>query len=729
MNRLITVGFALAAAFATRPALADTLTWTGGSSGAFSADANWSNSSGNSRTTPQAGDTVTFNSSVTLTAESFALDSGTLTFDVASGMSVTSSVPFSGTGALVKTGAGTLELKVASTYSGGTTISDGQLKLWDKTAVGTGTVTIQRADGCKPNLWLTFGNNVFDNAIAITGPFSATQDGDYDIADDNQGILSGSLTCEGSLKIRNVWGWNGRYGKGVPILCLVTVTGGGTLYAKGSLWLESEQNASVCQLSGNLFLTNGYVNANADAVITNAATGVIQFYEGSHFAGREVVAKGAAVTNVLGGASCFGDETVVKLLGGATLQVASFARVPRLFVDEAEVPAGVYTAANFPGSFAGNGVLYVGAATSVSTWKGGSSGTWTGAANWDNGVPLDGQVAVFNSAVRVGGATDADTVTIGEGGLSVVCNADVTVSTNVTFTGVGKLTKAGAKMLTFDNMFALNTYSGGTEILNGHVNLSGISDNATSTYIGASLGTGPVTLRRAAGRECAIRMETQVVLSNAVSVLGPYTANADNGTFYTFRLNNGAKITGTITAEDDIKVVNAWSRGRIADVNAHGHTVYCNPDSKNTPIEFTGAVDASFEKGNAGGGLIYTTGSFTDPNASYTLLGGTNYVDAAATIACRDVVVSNAANGVSLQLNGEGNLSRKAKLSLWNGGKLDVKSGVRARVAELWVDGVKQPDGTYRASAVPAGATVTGASFTGAGTLRVGDLGAFLIIR
>ena len=132
--------------------------------------------------------------------------------------------------------------------------------------------------------------------------------------------------------------------------------------------------------------------------------------------------------------------------------------------------------------------------------------------------------------------------------------------------------------------------------------------------------------------------------------------------FYSFRLNNGAKITGTITAEDDIKVVNAWSRGKIADVNAHGHTVYCNPGSKNTPIEFTGAVDASFEKGD-------------------------------------------------------------------KGGKLDVKSGVRARVAELWVDGVKQPDGTYRASAVPAGATVTGASFTGAGTIRVGDIGAFLIIR
>ena len=742
MNRLITAGFALAAAFATMPAFADTLTWTGSTSGDFSAAGNWS--SDGTHTTPQAGDTVTFNASVTLTAESFALDSGTLTFDVASGMSVTSSVPFSGAGALVKTGAGTLELKVASTYSGGTTISDGQVKIDSATSFGTGTVTVSRGDGRKPNLYLQANGANVANPFVVTGPYLAPQ---ADIAFNNNPHLIGSITCEGSLYLKNDFAWDGSYKYGEPILCPVTLTGGGTLYAGNPMWFAKEQNCSVVVRSMwkgdyGIYFANGYKNANADAVITNAVSGFVQFNEGSSFAGREVVSKGAAVTNVLNGASCFGDTTVVKLLDGATLQVVSFARVPRLFVDEAEVPAGVYTAANFPvsGRFAGAGVLCVGAASSVSTWKGGSFGTWTDAANWDNGVPLDGQVAVFNgNFTRVG---DADTVTIGEGGLTVVCNGNVTVSTNVTITGVGKLTKAGTKTLTFENMSpvnspSLNAYTGGTEILAGNLTLHGVNDNKTSptTCYATGLGPGPVTIRRAAGYECLIQLEMNVDLSNAVSVVGPYTASSSWSSYLTVKMNNTGKVTGPITAEDDIKIHNVWLGGSVGSVSAHGHTFYCYPnDSPRAPITLNGTVDASLEILAGPNGLTYTTGSFIDPDASYTVLGGTNYVSGA--IACTNIVVgaSSSSEIAAFVLRQGASLNRAAKVSLWGNGRVSVASGVRAKVAELWAPGadgvlVKQPIGVYSAAGVPSGATVTAASFAGEGRLRVGDLGGFLIIR
>ena len=725
---------ALAAAFATMPVFADALTWTGSTSGAFSAAGNWS--SDGTHTTPQAGDTVTFNASVTLTAESFALGSGTLTFDVASGKTVTANVSFSGDGVLAKTGSGTLYLKAASSYSGGTTVSDGQVKIDNATSFGTGTVTVSRGAGRTPNIYLEPNGKTVANDVVITGPFLASVN---DITFNNSPKLTGSITCDGSLTIDNIYGHAWATRAGSAVFGKVT-TGGGTLYARKAAWFANEQDCSIVVLSmwdqsnnirGGIYFGSGYANANADAVITNAVKGLVQFEEGSSFAGREVVSKGVLVTNVLNGASCFGADTVVKLLDGATLQVASFVRVPHLVVDEAEIPAGAYTAANFPvsGRFVGAGTLCVGAASSVSTWKGGSFGTWTDAANWDNGVvPLDGQVAVFNSAVRVG---DAGTVTIGEGGLTVVCNGNVTVSTNVTITGVGKLTKAGAKTLTFENMNqvgtpSLNAYTGGTEILAGMITLHGVNDNKTSptTCYATGLGPGPVTIRRAAGCGSCIRQEMNAHLTNnAVTVLGPYTAGEQ-----TFCVNNDPELTAPITAADDIRIFNVWSNNRavgtkVGDISAHGHTVY----AAQAPLTFTGDVDASFVAETAG--LKYTNGRFTDPDASYTVLGGTNVVSASATIACRDVVVSNVISSATIQLNGAGNLSREAKVSLWNGGRVDVKSGVRVKVAELWVDGVQQPIGVYSAAGVPSGATVTAASFPGGGRLRVGELGAILIVR
>ena len=97
MKNLIVLGWGVLAASVV---YADTLTWKGGASGALSSAANWT--SDGAHTSPQPGDTVKFASATTLTTETFDLGTGGLTIE--NGADVTSSVKFTGSGVLTKSG-------------------------------------------------------------------------------------------------------------------------------------------------------------------------------------------------------------------------------------------------------------------------------------------------------------------------------------------------------------------------------------------------------------------------------------------------------------------------------------------------------------------------------------------------------------------------------------------------------------------------------------------------
>ena len=68
--------------------------------------------------------------------------SPTLTINAASGQSYTYGGKISNAIAVIKNGAGTQVLSGASTYTGGTTINAGMLKLGHAQALGTGTVVV-----------------------------------------------------------------------------------------------------------------------------------------------------------------------------------------------------------------------------------------------------------------------------------------------------------------------------------------------------------------------------------------------------------------------------------------------------------------------------------------------------------------------------------------------------------------------------------------------------------
>ena len=79
-------------------------------------------------------------------------------------------------------------------------------------------------------------------------------------------------------------------------------------------------------------------------------------------------------------------------------------------------------------------------------------------------------------------------------------------------------------------------------------------------------------------------------------------------------------------------------------------------------------------------------------------------------------------NGGLLKLNGNGNLSSAATLTIEAGGTVEIAQGVKASVAALVIDGVTMPAGSYSVRKRPD-------VFAGSGRVRVGQAGSLIILR
>jgi filamentous hemagglutinin family protein len=130
-------------------------------------------------------------------------NSGTLA--MGSGSNQTLSGVVSGTGALTKSGNGTLTLSGANTYSGGTTLTQGQISLGINQSsqssagpLGTGTLIMNGG---------TLGNTssygtIYNNILANSGTTSILKE----ISGSNL-YLGGNITGSGNLQVSNTSGW------------------------------------------------------------------------------------------------------------------------------------------------------------------------------------------------------------------------------------------------------------------------------------------------------------------------------------------------------------------------------------------------------------------------------------------------------------------------------------------------------------------------------------------
>ena len=162
--------------------------------------------------------------------------------------------------ALTKIGSGELALRGANTYTGGTTVAQGDIRIGNAAALGSGDVSV--ANGANVLLWFNTGSNTITNNFTLNGMGGSPAGynkaaiyGDGGGAGFGEYVLSGQVTLNADGNI------GGHAGNNIRVTGQITGPGGLT---KGSafndhstLFLDNGNN----DYSGVTTFTNGIVNA------------------------------------------------------------------------------------------------------------------------------------------------------------------------------------------------------------------------------------------------------------------------------------------------------------------------------------------------------------------------------------------------------------------------------------------------------------------------------------
>ena len=359
----------------------------------------------------------------------------------------------SGSGRLIKTGAGTVTLTGTNTYAGGTTVSGGVL-------LGT-TSSLQ--------------GNIVNNASV-------------GFAQGTDGVYAGNMSGAGGLI---------KTGAGRVMLTGTNTYAGGTLVSGGALFGTAES------LQGN--------------IVNNAAVGFDTTSSGTYagtMSGSGVLAAFGAGTLILTGNNTYTGGTTI--LGGNTLQLGN-GGTTGMIAGNVDIESGGVLAFNrsdnisFAGNISGDGaVAYMGPGTVTLT----GLNTYTGGTAVVGGIVQAGSDSSFGTAgamLTLAGGTIQATASFSIARPITLAGPGGTFDTNGNaltlagaITGTGALVKVGAGNLILSGT---NDYTGGTTVsagtltgtttsLQGDItnNSAVVFDQTTSgIYTGVMSGTGNLT--------------------------------------------------------------------------------------------------------------------------------------------------------------------------------------------------------------------------------------------
>ena len=452
-------------------------------------------------------------------------DSGTLAFNrsnaVTQGIDFTAS-PITGSGAVSQIGTGTLRLNTANTYSGGTTVSSGTLRVTNGTngsATGLGATLIV-ADGA------TFGGNgtvgTASNLVAVTlgSSTGATLFPGLGTSTANALVVNGSLAIQGTNPTLE---YN---------LSSSASSGNDSLTISGALTLPTAGTLDINLLNGVLS-TGTYALATAGTISAPA-----------NFSGWTINGGDSAHSETLSVANNVLDLNV--LLNGLTWT---------------GVPGG------------GGPATPTGTAN---TWDVGTSNNWANPSNAASTF-TNGAAVSFGDTYTVGGNTAAPTGTVQiqnggvQPGLVTFSNNAVTYtltdndSTNGILGSASVLISGGGTV----NFNGPNAYSGGTVITlgtlaagasralgTGNVLVNGgtLTESAANALNGASQGltisSGSVTLSQANSYGGGTTVSSGTLAANAAGALGTGNVLVNGGTLTQSAVNalNGASQSLTVSS-------------------------------------------------------------------------------------------------------------------------------------------------------------------------------------
>ena len=325
------------------------------------------------------------------------------------GSSVTLSGELSGSGSLVKTGAGTLELNVVNTYSGGTTVEEGTL--------------VARRDGA-----LGLGN------VSVTG-------GDLRIHVNGDGnIVIGSSGKPPSIDV-------GENGSLTISRGQITVQDGGSVTVDGTFTVSDTLDSAEYEATGRVAVTGGTLNLSGANVVIDADADHVTLSGGTlNLSGATVTARagftvaGTAVTVSADTTFVLDDMTAGE--GG----VYTFFTVNSGAVTGFDaLDGGNFTLGGVEVGSRGtvNATNYTLTLTTYDNlvWAGGTEGTWNSSdQSWTVGE--GGAQTTFFSGDSVTFNTENALVTV-EGTLAP---DGVTISAATTFTGTGTVSVASGNL-------------------------------------------------------------------------------------------------------------------------------------------------------------------------------------------------------------------------------------------------------------------------------------------
>jgi len=355
-----------------------------------------------------------------------------------------------GTGHLVKTGGGILNLTGSNSYSGGTTVNEGKLAV-TRFSLGTGEVFLNGGG------LLFEQRDFFNSTLNLVGVGGSLDTGGNDV------VFSGIFRGSGGL----------------------VKMGTGTLTLDGTSMYTGSTTVSEGTLLGTTNSLQGEIVNNTRVIFNQSTDGT---YAGA-MSGTGVLAKTGEGTLTLSGVNNHSGGTLVA---GGILSVSGNENLGtgNLVLDGGAIRFGTETAIdNFVEIGSGNGEVntsgYTGALSGVLSGTGRLTKTGTGLlsltglSHYTGGTTVSAGTLQGNSQSLQGAIINNSSVVFNQ-------ETDGTYSGNMG--GAGRLGKVGAGIL---NLSGTNTFSGGTTIEEGTLTVGSAG----------GLGTGNVTVK--AGTLCS----------------------------------------------------------------------------------------------------------------------------------------------------------------------------------------------------------------------------------
>ena len=598
----------------------------------------------------------------------FLQGNGTLTFAPSAGQSqsvsdvIADQTGSGGTGAnagsysLVQSGAGTLVLSAANSYSGGTTVSGGLINFAAASNFGTGAITLNggglqwatgttldissrlSAIGAGGAIFDTNGNDVtFATGLGGAGGFTKQGNGTLTLDGTANGYSGATTVSGGTLALANF--------ADISSSSVVTVNGGAAFDISnngGTTAIKTLAGGGTVQLGSNgLFISSGStefsgaINGSGGLEIfsgtqtlsgINSYTNATQIDQGATLAlkGNGSIASSATVTfaPIAAGAATLdisqtnSGATVGALfdiagigainLGSKTLTVANGGTFNGVIADGgigSGIGGGLVVAGNeldLGGVNTYTGPTTIMAGATLALLSPGSIATSSGVSLAGAGASFDISGSGTNQTIKGLAGVAGSTVALGGFALTVGSANSTSFAGTITDGGLsggtgGSLVKVGTGILT---LTGANTYTGGTKINGGLINFNSLSNFGTGTII---LNGGG--LQWAVGNTLDISSSPRLVLGPAGAT---FDTNGNNITFAT-PLGGTAAITKAGNGILTFATTNNYSGGTTVTGGL---------------INFASA--GSFGSGLItlnGGGLQWAAGSSADISSKLAPLG------------------------------------------------------------------------------------------------------------